>query len=443
MTSSAAKDLAALFREVPPITDKELAAHAVDGVTPRAAVCPPDVGTVGRVMAIASVEKLAVAPRGGGALSRLGNAPKRLDVSLGMTCLNRVVDHQPDDMTATVQAGIALVELRAQLARHGQQLPLDAPLPERTTIGEVLATAFAAPCRLMHGLPRDWLLGMSFVRADGALAKSGGKVVKNVTGYDVHKLHIGALGTLGVIVEATFKLIPVYQEMGAATACFPTWAAALEAAEAVRKLPFTPRSLELLDTRAATLAGIKNTAEVTIVIGLAGRRVAVSRMSADISKALKAMGASVQVLAGPESISLCQSVTDLGWKPETPPYISFRASLLPSALAQAIDSLKSLPLAGFETAVEAGPGYGGLRVLCYAKQGAPPATDAARALAAAFQQRMAALGGSAIVESAAPEVKRGLDVWGNVPGGQDVMQRLKAELDPNGILNPGRFAGGL
>ncbi|MDP3062859.1 MAG: FAD-binding oxidoreductase [Chloroflexota bacterium] len=443
MTPSLSHDLAALFGGVAQVADVDLSRYAVDGVAPKAVVSPDSVEALGRVLALASREKLAVAARGGGTLARLGNLPSRLDIVLDTTRLNRVVDHQPEDMTATVQGGIAVLELRRQLAKHGQRLPLDAPLPEQGTIGGLLATGFAGPRRLLHGLPRDWLLGCTVVLADGTAAKSGGKVVKNVTGYDLNKLYVGSLGTIGVIVEATFKLIPLPQEERALLAPFPSWAAAQEAAAAVAKLPFVPCSLELMDRRA--LAPLRaSPAEVTLLVGLEGRRVAVARMVSEVSKAIRGHGASqMDDLQGAQSAAFWQAVADLPWRAASAPFMSLRASLLPSALGQALEAMSSLPLSAFEPGVMVGPGYGGLRLLCYPRVGGTNLAEEARRLAASFHQRVQALGGYAVVESCPPEVKQGLDVWGDVPGGLEVMRRLKAELDPLGTLNPGRYVGGL
>jgi len=440
---SLSQDLATLFGGVAQVSSGDLPRYAVDGVAPKAVISPDSVEALGRVLALASREKLAVAPRGGGTLARLGNAPARLDIVLDTTRLNRVVDHQPEDMTATVQGGIRMSELRRQLARHNQRLPLDVPLPEQGTIGGLLATGYAGPRRLLHGLPRDWLLGCTVVLASGTPAKSGGKVVKNVTGYDLNKLYVGSLGTLGVIVEATFKLIPLPQEERTLMAGFPSWAAAQQAAAALLKLPFTPRSVELADRRALAPL-MANTGEVSVLVGLEGRRVAVARMAGEVSKALGGRGSvKIEDLQGVQSAAFWQGVVDLPWRVDAAPFLSLRASLLPSALGQAREALSSLPLAAFETGVMFSPGYGGLRLLCYPRAESANLAEEARRLAASFHQRVQALGGFAMVESCSPEVKHGLDVWGDVPGGLDVMRRLKAELDPAGTLNPGRYVGGL
>lgn len=153
-------------------------------------------------------EATSIIPWGGGTGQDYGAPPRKVGTVLDLSGLDRVVAHEYADMTITVEAGITLAALQAQLAKHNQFLPLDPPDAETATVGGILATNAFGPLRLGYGTARDWLIGLKVIDAQGRLIKGGGKVVKNVTGYDLPKLHIGALGTLGVIVEATFKVSP-------------------------------------------------------------------------------------------------------------------------------------------------------------------------------------------------------------------------------------------
>lgn len=159
-------------------------------------------------VARAAAEGRAVLPWGAGTGQDYGYAPRRADVVLDLSRMNRIVAHEPGDLTVTVEAGATLADVQATLAAHGQFLPLDPPHADRATMGGILATNASGPGRLGYGTARDWLIGLTVVDARGRLIRGGGKVVKNVTGYDLPKLHVGALGTLGVIVEATFKVAP-------------------------------------------------------------------------------------------------------------------------------------------------------------------------------------------------------------------------------------------
>ena len=182
--------------------------YAVDGVLPNAVVLPSTVKELSEVVSLASDRGGAVTPYGGGTMMSLGNQPRGSGLVVVTTSLDGILQYEPSDLTITVQAGITLAKLAGVLAKEGQFLPLEVPFPGRATVGGLLAAAYSGPLSLFYGLPRDWLIGIRVVNANGTVTKAGGKVVKNVTGYDMNKLYTGSLGTLGIIAEATFKVAP-------------------------------------------------------------------------------------------------------------------------------------------------------------------------------------------------------------------------------------------
>ncbi|HYB42964.1 MAG TPA: FAD-binding oxidoreductase, partial [Candidatus Methylomirabilis sp.] len=186
-----------------------LSRHAVDALSPRWVVWPGSAEEVSRVLALATAERLAVTPRGSGSSLPAGNPPRRLDLVLDLTRLDAIVEHVPADMVATVEAGVRLEALARRLAASGQRLTLDPIGGAGRTVGGVLATNASGPLRARHGTARDILLGVRFVQADGTITWGGSKVVKSVTGYDVPKLMVGSLGTLGIVVGATLRLQPL------------------------------------------------------------------------------------------------------------------------------------------------------------------------------------------------------------------------------------------
>src|SRR5947207_167556 len=186
----------------------------MDDVTP----ATPD--ELAAILRDASERGQVVVPWGAGTLQHLGYPPNPEAIILHTAALNRIVEYNPADLTITVEAGATLGAVQETLRPHGQWLPWDPPAPGTATIGGLLAAGASGPLRLGYGAPRDWVLGMRVALGDGRLIKSGGKVVKNVAGYETHKLQIGALGTLGVIVEVTFKLSPLPERTGSlALAC--------------------------------------------------------------------------------------------------------------------------------------------------------------------------------------------------------------------------------
>ena len=189
-----------------PVTDED----AVLGVRPRYVVEPSTVAEAAAVMRVAHEEGMTVVPRGNGTRLRWGAAPRACDVVIDTRKLDRVIEHASGDLVVTVEAGLPVRALQDVLRTTGQQLALDSPLP--STVGGLVATAAAGPRRLLYGAARDLLIGVTVVRADGTIVKSGGKVVKNVAGYDLGKLYTGSFGTLGLIVRASFRLHPLPEQ---------------------------------------------------------------------------------------------------------------------------------------------------------------------------------------------------------------------------------------
>lgn len=184
------------------------ASFAIGGVAPRAAVRPESRDELAEALRAASRERLATVPWGGGVSLAQERALPRYDLALDLGGLARVVEYDPEDLTITVECGMTLAALRDTLAARGQELPLEGSFASRATVGGVLATNASGPRRLRFGAPYDRLLGARFALADGTLARSGGRVVKNVAGYAVHRLLCGSRGALAVLVEASLKLLP-------------------------------------------------------------------------------------------------------------------------------------------------------------------------------------------------------------------------------------------
>ncbi|MGA7448854.1 MAG: FAD-binding oxidoreductase, partial [Terriglobales bacterium] len=185
---------------------------AVDDVLPHMVIEPGNAAEVAGALKVAMGAGLKVIPRGGATKMGWGNPPRGGELVLSTRRLDRVVEHAWGDMTATAEAGCTFQQLQQTLAEHGQRLALDPLWPERATIGGILATNDSGPLRIRFGSLRDLIIGITLALPDGTLAKSGGKVVKNVAGYDLPKLATGSLGTLGIITQAIFRLHPVPRE---------------------------------------------------------------------------------------------------------------------------------------------------------------------------------------------------------------------------------------
>jgi glycolate oxidase FAD binding subunit len=384
----------------------DIAALAVDGLTPQAAVAPATYEQAAEVMRYAHAEGLAVIPRGAGAHMHIGNVPERYDIALSLSRLNAVVEHEPADLTATVQAGLTLGELQTRLGGAGQILPLNPPGGELATIGGILAANAWGPWRHAFGSARDMTIGLRVVTGEGRITRAGGRVVKNVAGYDLCKLYVGSLGTLGVIVEATFKLAPRPREQRTVVAAFPTAGDACALAAAV--------SARGLSVRSVTLA--RDGGAWALALELAGTPAAVERSQRELVALAQVANAGVPPAEGlPDGASLL-----------------CKASVLPSRLPALVDALDALEAAR----LLAYPTLG----VCYA---AWPSPHDAGTIAGAVRELTSEAGGTLVLERCPLDLKRRADVFGDPPPSFELMRRVKEQFDPRGILSPGRFAGRL
>ena len=242
----------------------ELAGYEVDGMRPAAAVYAKSPEEVAELLKFAALEKLAIIPCGARTKLGIGMPPTRYDVALDLSRMNRVLAYEPRDLTLGVEPGMRFSTLATTLAAERQFLPLNPPFFQRATVGGILAADSASPLRHSYGGPRDYVLGLEFVTGDGAIAKSGGRVVKNVSGYDLHKLLIGSLGTLAVITRANFKTFPTPPEQVVFVAAFDDAAAALEFCKILTQSPLGALQVDVISPDAAQIFSAHSDAEIAL-----------------------------------------------------------------------------------------------------------------------------------------------------------------------------------
>ena len=353
--------------------------------------------------------------RGGGTKDQLGTR-RDTDVVVETSDLGGIVDHVPEDLTVTVLGGMRFDVLRAALAVHGQLLPLDPPHTTRgATVGGIIAANSSGFGRYRYGGVRDLLLGVRAALPDGTIARAGGRVVKNVAGYDLNKLFVGSLGTLGVIVEATFKILPIPPVTRAAAATFASSTAAFTAADALVRTSLRPTALVVEHTERSW----------RLVVAAAGERAPVDRAMDELARVAAANGATAEPLADPEDT--------LG------PLREIVAAASSGIVIRAV-----LPLSAQAAFAEAAVrGERRTRIVADAACAIihvhlPEGADAVAAETLIASARV--LGGSARVERA---TIAGLEPFsGPEPAGAFLMRRLKDAFDPSGILEPGRSAIG-
>ena len=430
----------ALLEALADIVDREhliddaaaLDAHAVDGVTPRWVARPGSAEEVGRVLALAHAEGLAVAPRGTGSSVALGNRPRRLDLVVDLARLDAITDYVPEDMVATMEAGTPLAAVGRRLAERGQMLALDPIGGSSRSIGGVLASNAAGPLRFRYGTARDLTLGVRFVQADGTITWGGAKVVKSVTGYDVPKLLVGSLGTLGLIVGATLRLHPLPAATG-------SWLLAWDSREAAESFLAALLGSSLEPERVTLLNG-----EASRACGRTGGELALLVSIASVEEAVLSQGTALARLAGMHAGQV-QKLSPSCWEQlgealKGP--VALRLSCEPKRLIFWLGELERLASGlGLAALVVAQAGNG---VLQCALQGEVPGSALDGNLLRPLRKGLAPEGGSLVVERAPAALKAECDVWGPIhPDLLAIMSRVKRAFDPDDILNPGRFVGGL
>src|SRR6266851_5214781 len=238
------------------ITVDEQRKFSVDGLLPSTVMRPNDADDAARDLHACNLAAAAVVVWGGGTQMRLGAPPRRYEVAFSTERMTRLLEHQPADLTCRVEAGMRLRDLQATLRAKGQRLPLDPPHPERATVGGMVAANTNGLSRGRYGTVRDWVIGIAVAYPTGKVARAGGKVVKNVAGYDLMKLHIGALGTLGVVAEVNFKVQARPEGQATLLGHFETAGPALDAGLQLARTFLAPAASIVLDRRALWECGI-------------------------------------------------------------------------------------------------------------------------------------------------------------------------------------------
>ena len=395
---------------------------SIDGVQPRYVVEPVSADEVARVLRFGSYAGLRLAPRGGGTKLAWGNPPRAVDLVLSTRRMGRVVEHAWGDMTATVEAGCTVVAMQQVLAEHGQRLALDPLWPERATIGGILATNDSGALRLRFGSLRDQIIGITVALPDGTLAKSGGKVVKNVAGYDLPKLLTGSLGSLGVITEAIFRLYPRPRQSRSLSFATPMPDSMNQLVLAILDSSLTPSGLQIRVEAAGPL-----------YVDVQFESVVAAALDAQASQLLSLARGAEPIDAPPKVWRAREAL----WEGVEPALVC-KLSVLPAQLGALLQSITRVatPLRLGWRLVAYAVGLGWLRL-----EG--PNEQALLAALGVLRPELEAQDGSLAALWAPPEVKSRIDVWAASGDALPLMCRVKEQFDPRGTLNPGRFVGGI
>ncbi|HWE62253.1 MAG TPA: FAD-binding oxidoreductase [Chloroflexota bacterium] len=396
---------------------------------------PPDAATCAALLREAATAGNAVVPWGGGTQQQLGAPPARCDLLLSTRRLSGVDFYRPEDLTIGVRAGTTLAEVASLLAAHGQSLPLDAPCPEAATIGGIVATATSPVRRYRYGTVRDLVIGVEVALVDGSLCKAGGRVVKNVAGYDLCKLFAGSLGTLGVIVGVNLKVQPRPRVEATVHVAFEREDAALAAGRAVTQSG--------LGHGAVLVEGQPGKASWTLTVLAEGFSGAVDRQVEVAERAASAAHSKAILHPGAESSQA--AVNALAARRSLQPdqgTVLVRGSVAPAHLATVLQQLPPVLEPSYRvTYVQADVPLG-----IFFLELDPGTETSDLACAAVLRQARSVVqheSGHLVLEAGPTSLRRTLDPWGAPPDGEGLARLIKRKLDPAGILNPGRFAYGI
>lgn len=399
-----------------PATAKDVFA----GQRPEYVVSPGNEKELAAVLSSANEAGIAVIPRGGGTKLEWGNPPRHAHIILSTTRLNRVLEHAWADLTVSVEAGCTLESLETKLDEHGQRLALDALWPERATVGGVLSSGDSGVLRLRFGALRDLIIGVTLALPDGTLASSGGKVVKNVAGYDLPKLATGAFGTLGIITRAVFRLHPRCRDS--------------------LTLTFTAGSIEEMQRKMLRIQD-SQLAQTALQMRCADSHAPEADILFEATPpGLLAQKAGLRDLVGElrvrENPSPCWLARQCLWDAAEQNCQIAKLSVLPTDCAGAIRKLEEVAKShGLQwKSVLQATGIGWVRFDGPASSFEP----ALQGLRSHFEA-----GGGSLVLLRRPSEMHRFDSWGHPGDAISVMRALKQQLDPKGSLNPGRFVGGI
>ena len=412
--------------------------YELDGITPSRIEYPGSVDYLSAALKSIHSDGQSAVLWGGGTRMHVGNTVARYDAAVNMTGLDRIVDYRPPDLVVVAEAGMTIAALQAELGKNNQRLPFDVQSPDSATIGGSLASNTVGPLRGRYGGVRDLVIGMSIVQADGTMTKSGGSVVKNVAGYDMARLHIGALGTLGAIATVAFKIGPVPEVMRTVVAWFDSAESAAIAGMRITNGAFMPEAVTLVSGQraaakaselAADSSGNASENAVMLLIALAAGPATVERQVNDTTATLGGAMADGFVVLDDD---LQLSTWSLAGEQSPAPTFSIRSTVKPTAafeLAGALSKSDSFD----EIHIVAQVGFGTVE--------AHFRGDVSGEVVQSARDAVISAGGACMIERCPPELKHDLDVFGDLGAPLEVMRRMKQQFDPDGTLSPGRFAG--
>ena len=416
------------------VQDERVRDYTYDGIVPDMVVKPQSIQEIQNVLSFASKMELSVIPTGSGTKLGIGNISQKPDIVLSTTGLNQVIEYEPADLTVTVEAGIRLTDLQKELVKHRQFFPLNPPYEDRCTIGGIISSNSSGPLRLRYGTSRNLVLGMKVVHADGTIIKSGGKVVKNVAGYDINKLYIGAYGTLGVISEVTLKLAPIPMRQVILAAQFESITEAVNAGMCIVKSQTLPMYVNLaINLQFRENADIKP----TLLIAFGGDSETVDWQH-NTTQSLMEQNGSLGVKIYEEELKdhITDTIREFPSVNKDVDHLVLKVNIKRTDITEFVTLTM---IEGYQMMIQLGNGVVYLKTPIDRDSVYESLIETIREL----RQRVMDMQGNLVVESVPVGIKQQVDVWGPIDRTIDLMKQVKVKFDGNNILNPGRFVSNI
>jgi glycolate oxidase FAD binding subunit len=431
----------------------KLKGSTIDGKRPKGIVSPKTIEEVAKIVSYANEQNLTIIPMGSGTKMGMGGIPKKIDIVLLTGRLNRITDCDTDNLTLSVESGITLSEVQRRLSKEGKGyfLPLDPPFTDKATLGGIVATNSSGPKRLLYGTARDLIIGTKTVFPNGDIVVSGGKTVKNVSGYDICKLLIGSFGTLGIICEITFKLLPLPEKEATLWIPFTTIDEANGFVQEIIQSQLIPASMDILNAMAVEkmkfLIPMPQKGNYLVAIGLEGVAEAIERQILEINERGKKQGGlEAMTLNSGKHHSFWIAIRDFakGLNEAYPNLICLKSNFLISRCREMLGSYEKISReAKVGNAFICHSGNGILFSYLFIEKNLQLKVEFVLELIERLTFEAVKNGGNLLVESSPLQIKKKVDVWGQSRGDYRIMRRLKEQMDPMGVLNPGRFVGGI
>jgi glycolate oxidase FAD binding subunit len=398
---------------------------------PSSIVYPTTIEELASVMTHAYSNSWSVLPCGSGSKLGWGGVGKTVDIVVSTERLNRVIEHAVGDLTVTVEAGVKYADLQEILSKTGQFLPLEPAYPQDATIGGIVATADSGSLRQRYGGVRDMLLGISVVRSDGQIAKAGGRVVKNVAGYDLMKLLIGSYGTLGILTEVTLRVYPVQEATGTVVLTGQAEGIA-SATQTLLASALTPTAVDLLSTQLVTELSLGQ--GIGLMVRFQSVTPSVKEQSSRLLDVGQKLGLHGAVYTDADEANLWQSLPEQIWSAPHQPVITCKIGVLPTAAVTTLSQLDTLTSSLGLGLIHAGSGLGLVRL--------DPASVTPQTILELRRYCQSQKGFLTVLE-APLSLKQQLDVWGYDGNALNIMRGIKQQFDPKNLLSPHRFVGGI